>query len=221
MNSVKHLAFIPARKGSKGLKNKNLILFDKTANFLKKLSLFDEIHVSTNEKRLLKKIKKNRFNLHLRKNKFSGDRISIKKTLQNFIKEKKINKNFFIWLFYLPILYKNKKDFVFAMNLLKKKKINSICSFIKSKSHPFHSWKIKKNKKISQFIKNDVFRRQDLPTSYNHYHYVCAFRVKEISKLNSELINPHTFPLILNNKTQSKLVEIDTSNDLKKYKGIT
>ena len=39
--------------------------------------------------------------------------------------------------------------------------------------------------------------------------------------LNSELINPHTFPLILNNKTQSKLVEIDTSNDLKKYKGIT
>ena len=124
MNSVKHLAFIPARKGSKGLKNKNLILFDKTANFLKKLSLFDEIHVSTNEKRLIKKIKKNRFNLHLRKNKFSGDRISIKKTLQNFIKEKKINKNFFIWLFYLPILYKNKKDFVFAMNLLKKKKIN-------------------------------------------------------------------------------------------------
>ena len=44
---------------------------------------------------------------------------------------------------------------------------------------------------------------------------------KEISKLNSELINPHTFPLILNNKTQSKLVEIDTSDDLKKYKGIT
>ncbi len=219
MNSIKHLAFIPARKGSKGLKNKNLILFDNTANFLKKISLFDEIHVSTNEKKLIKKIKKYHFNLHLRKNKFSGDKVSIKKTLQNFIKEKKINKNFFIWLFYLPIIYKNKKDFLIAMNTIKKKRINSICSFVHSKSHPFHSWKIKKNNKISQFIKNDVFRRQDLPRSYDHYHYVCAFKVKEISKLNSELINSHTFPLVFSNKTQSKLIEIDTSDDLKKYKG--
>ena len=219
MSSIKHLAFIPARKGSKGLKNKNLILFDKTANFLKKFDIFDEVHVSTNEKRLTKKIKKFNFNLHFRKNRFSGDKISIKRTLQNFIKEKKINKNFFIWLFYLPILYKNKKDFIFAMNIIKKKKINSICSFVKSKSHPFHSWRIKKNNKISQFIKNDIFRRQDLPKSYNHYHYICAFKVKEITKLNSELINKHTFPLILNNKTQSKLIEIDTNDDLKRYKG--
>ena len=72
---------------------------------------------------------------------------------------------------------------------------------------------------LSQYIKNDIFRRQDLPKSYNHYHYICAFKVKEITKLNSELINKHTFPLILNNKVQSKLIEIDTNDDLKRYKG--
>ena len=60
MNSYKqkltteHIAFIPARKGSLGFKNKNLIFFRNTGNFLKKYNLFDRVIVSTNDERIKK-----------------------------------------------------------------------------------------------------------------------------------------------------------------------
>ena len=68
------------------------------------------------------------------------------------------------------------------------------------------------------FIKNDIYRRQDLPAAYSHYHYVCCFKVKEILNLNSELLNINTKPFILNENLSSKLIEIDTKADFIKFK---
>ena len=48
---------------------------------------------------------------------------------------------------------------------------------------------IKSQKKLTQYIKNNVCRRQDLPEALRYYHYLCCFRVDELNKLNSELIN--------------------------------
>ena len=45
----KHVAFIPARKGSKGFKFKNRILFSHTANFINQIDWFDEVIVSTDD----------------------------------------------------------------------------------------------------------------------------------------------------------------------------
>ena len=50
------------------------------------------------------------------------------------------------------------------------------------------SWKIFRNK-ITKFIKNDIYRRQDLPKAYYHFHYISCFKVSEVKKLNSEMIN--------------------------------
>ena len=69
-----------------------------------------------------------------------------------------------------------------------------------------------------QFIKNDFFRRQDLPKTYIHYHYLCAFKVKYLNQLNSELICNKTIPIILTDKTSSKLIEIDTKQDYNFWK---
>ena len=40
---IEHIALIPARKDSKGLKNKNSKFFDHTAKFLKNSKLFDRV----------------------------------------------------------------------------------------------------------------------------------------------------------------------------------
>jgi len=39
--NLKHVVIIPARKNSKGLKNKNRKLFENTAKFLKKISFLE------------------------------------------------------------------------------------------------------------------------------------------------------------------------------------
>ena len=100
----KNYAFIPARKGSKGFKDKNLIFFENTAKFLKKINLFDDVYVSSNDERIRKLTYSYNFKFHKRSATFSGNKISIKQTLKNFVHEKKISKNSTIWLFYIPIL---------------------------------------------------------------------------------------------------------------------
>ena len=59
-NNLKHVVIIPARKNSKGLKNKNRILFENTAKFVKKISFFDQIIVSSDDKQIENKAIKNK-----------------------------------------------------------------------------------------------------------------------------------------------------------------
>ena len=50
-----------------------------------------------------------------------------------------------------------------------------------------------------------------------HHHQICAFKAGEFSKLNSELINLKTYPIVFGEKLQKKLIEIDTKKDYLKY----
>ena len=77
-------------------------------------------------------------------------------------------------------------------------------------------WYLKKNKPY-QFIKNDICRRQDFPEAYSHHHYICGFKLNYLNKLNNELISRSTFPILLNDYTSKKLIEVDTPNELKKF----
>ena len=215
---IKNIAVIPARRNSKGIKFKNRTFFNLTANFLKKLDFIDTVIVTSDDQIILKKAEKYKFQTHKRKKKYAGDAISIKKTLLNLIREQKLNKNDNLWLFYIPLVNREKKDFYKAYKITKTKKFKSLCSFIEIDyaQHPFYCWKYY-NKKISQYIANKIFRRQDLPKAYSHFHYLCCFKVVEITKLNNELINSHTRPIFLNSDITKNLIEIDTPDDVKRY----
>lgn len=109
---IKNIAVIPARKNSKGIKFKNRTFFNLTANFLKKIDFIDSVIVSSDDSTILSKAKENNFVTHKRKSKYAGDKISIKKTLSNLIKEKNLKKNDNLWLFYIPLLNRKKKRFL-------------------------------------------------------------------------------------------------------------
>ena len=216
----KHIAFIPARKGSIGLKYKNRLFFGNTANFLDKIDIFDEILVSSDDSEVITCAKERNYLTQYRKSELSGSSISIKSVLENVIAEMNVDPETYIWLFYLPILYKNESDFINTMSKITKYKIKSLCSFIPAMSHPLNCWMYSNDIGLEQYIENDVFRRQDLPKAWMHHHYLCAFKAGCIDDLNSELINASTFPVFLDRGVADNLVEVDTPEDYKEWKRI-
>jgi CMP-N-acetylneuraminic acid synthetase len=214
-----HIAMIPARMKSQGFKFKNRKFFQHTANFLDQIKWINQIIVSTDDPVIKNYTKDHSYQYHKRPEELAGPAVSIKDVFSCVIKEMNIKDDDILWLFYLPFLYREKSDFEKVKPLIEKSEIKSLCSFIKAKSHPFNCWRYdEKNKKLSQYIENDVFRRQDLPPAWEHYHYICCFKASEIDNLNSELINSKTYPIFLDNKITEKLIEIDKPEDYEKWK---
>lgn len=199
-----HVAIIPARKNSVGFPKKNRKFFSYTQKFLKKIQWFDKIYISTDDDWFKKYSNDNNYEFVKRSKKLSGHKISIKKVMEDTIKKKNIDSKVIIWLIYIPLLPKSKKLFEKTKKIIEKRHTKSVCGFTRVKTHPFLSWFKKKNK-IYQYCKNDVFRRQDLPFAFTHNHIVCAFKCNELKKLNNELINSNTNPIIIN----EEIKEID------------
>ena len=65
-NENKNIAVIPARKNSRGVKFKNRIFFNLTAQFVEKLRFIDKTIVTSDDKFILSKAKKD-FETHNRK----------------------------------------------------------------------------------------------------------------------------------------------------------
>ena len=88
-----------ARAGSKGLKNKNLVLLDGkhlifyAIEAAKSSKLIDRVFVSTDSKKIENISKKYVLKFLFKKKKYSGDNATTEETLRNFLDElkKKIN----------------------------------------------------------------------------------------------------------------------------------
>lgn len=214
MKTKRHIAFLPARKGSKGFPGKNKLFFDQAADFVQESGLFDEAIVSTNDEEIVAKAQKRNMRVHHRNEQLSGDTASIKQVLEHVIREMKLSADDYIWLIFVCMLFRDKNDFRKAKILVEEGNIDSLCSFIKAKSHPFSCWRFDKNKAVlEQYVKNDTYRRQDKPEAWEQYHYLCCVKVKALAKLNHELLSSQTYPIFLDEATTRKLIEIDTKED--------
>lgn len=218
MKKTKNIAIIPARKNSKGYKNKNRIFFDLTAHFVKKLKFLDGVIVSSDDSKIINKAKLNSFDYHIRSNYFAKSNTSIKSTFQNIVIEKKIEPTTRLWLFYIPMPIRFKNDFLKAFNKTKSTNFKSICSFgeIPNKYHPYYSWNL--NDGVENFVKNNYYRRQDLPKAYYHFHYIYCIRADELEFVNDEMINKKTIPFFISNELSKKLIEIDEPKDARNAK---
>ena len=216
---TRHVAFIPARLGSKGLPLKNRLLFPNTADFLEHLDWIDEIVISTDDPVLAREGQGRGYTILERPKQLAGDAIPIKAVIEGAITQMNLEPIVVLWLFYLPILYKNKADFEDARQILDSKKLESLCTFIPAKTHPFNCWQYSTEKgELSQFIENNRFRRQDLPEAWMLYHYICCCRVSCLPKLNNELVCKQTYPIFLPKEVADRLIEIDTPEDLARWK---
>lgn len=214
---TRHVAVIPARAGSVGLPGKNRMFFDTTADFVEQAGWFDRVIVSTDDPVVADKARERGYDLRERPAELAGPAVSIKAVFADLIPAMGVDGDDMLWLFYLPVLHKNPVDFEHARHVAEKPGTDSVMSFIPAKTHPFSCWKWEDGR-LEQYIANDLFRRQDMPAAWMTYHYTCCFRAGALDTLNSELVGPTTAPIFLNEETARNLIEVDTPEDLERWK---
>ena len=175
----KVLCVIPARKGSKGLKNKNIKKLGKTPLIAwsiltaKKCKQIDEIIVSTDCPKISKIAKKYGAKVpFLRPKKFAADKassFSVLKHAINFLKEKKL---FFEYILMLeptsPL--RDFRDIDFCLRKVKNKNIQTLVSVAKTiEQHPIFLFSISDKNFLKPYLKKKqklYIRRQDISPLY-------------------------------------------------------
>lgn len=213
---TRHIAVIPARKGSVGLPGKNRMFFDQTADFVASMPWFTRTIVTTDDEVVADMATARGFDLRDRPAELAGPAVSIKAVFEDLIPAMGVSEDDVLWLLYLPVLYKNPADFETARALAEQPGVRSVMSMVKAKTHPFSCWKWDGGA-LTQYIDNDLFRRQDMPPAWMTYHYTCCFRAGELLRLNSELMGPGTHPIFLDDTTALNLIEVDTPEDLERW----
>ena len=203
-----NIAIIPARSGSKRIKSKNIKLFfgkpiiKYTIEKLIKSKIFNKVYVSTNSKKIAKISKESGADVpFLRNENLSGDKISTKDVISDFINKIKFSVSNINYVFCVypctPLL--EIKDLKKGLQLSKKNHSSFVYPVLKYK-HPIQrSFKLIHNTPKYIYPKFHSYNTQNLD---NYFHDAGQFY---ISSINNWLSNKS---LHLN----SKCFEIDLFN---------
>ena len=135
----KILALIPARGGSKGIKNKNLkkinkiSLIEHTSNFIDKCKFFDEKILSTESKKIIRQAEKLNIKIFKRSKLTSKDYTSDFDVISEVMNNKKIKQKKYDFVIYLQPTSPIRKisQLTFALNEVIKKNMILACQFQK------------------------------------------------------------------------------------------
>ena len=219
---MKNLAIIPARGGSKGLKNKNILKFDNKPLLAwsilaaKKSKLFSKIIVSTDSKKIAVIAKKYGAEVpFLRPKKLSSDRsksVDLVIHALDFYKKKSLFfKNIFLLEPTSPL--RDEKDIIRSFKYINKKKIKTLVSVsMINAQHPNYLSSISTKQKLIPYLKKfKQLRRQDNKKLYfldGNIYFSCT---KTLYK-NKSFYHNQTFAF---NLPYWKSFEIDDLIDFK------
>ena len=214
----KCLCIIPARSGSKRIKNKNIIklngkpLIYYTIQFAKKLNFVDEIIFSSDSRRYLNLAKKYKINnLSLRPKKISSDNSQTIDVVKYEIN--KIKKYDYILLLQPTTPFRDIKDFKKAYRILINNKCDSVITVnLVNNFHPYRM-KIFKGNILKNFmnLKKENFKAvKHLPKVFVRSGSMYFFKRENISKYNS-ILGKKTYGIEVKGKNT---INIDEKEDL-------
>jgi len=214
----KCLCIIPARSGSKRIKNKNIIklngkpLIYYTIQFAKKLNFVDEIIFSSDSRRYLNLAKKFKINnLSLRPKKISSDNSQTIDVVKYEIN--KIKKYDYILLLQPTTPFRDIKDFKKAYRILINNKCDSVITVsLVNNFHPYRM-KIFKGNILKNFmnLKKENFKAvKHLPKIFVRSGSMYFFKRENISKYNS-ILGKKTYGIEVKGKNT---INIDEKEDL-------
>jgi CMP-N,N'-diacetyllegionaminic acid synthase len=215
------LAIIPARAGSKGIKNKNIIsihgkpLISYTIKSAKKSKLITNLIGSTDSIKIKKIFEKYNVDVpFLRPKKLATDKSLIIKTLFFCLKKmEKINKKKYEYIILLQPTAPNreKNEIDSCINKIIKKKADSLISLsLLDEPHPYKLKKISKGFAYD-YLKNgkNNYPRQSLPKLYKPSGNIYIFKRKIIINKNLNT-NNQTYSIV----EKEKFLNIDNNDDL-------
>jgi CMP-N,N'-diacetyllegionaminic acid synthase len=173
---MKIIGIIPARSGSKGLKDKNIKLLNEkpliayTIEAAVKSGVFEKIIVSTDSPKYAEISKNYGAEVpFLRSESLSGDEVATNDVVIDLIKKlKKIGEEFECLMILQPTSpLRSSHDIKNAVKLLIEKEANAIVSLCETEHSPLYTGEVPKDLRIDGFIdKNTSYRRQELPKFY-------------------------------------------------------
>ncbi len=211
------ICIIPARSGSKRIKNKNIQKIDNvpligiTIKIAKKSGLFKRIIVSTDCPKIASIAKKYGAEVpFLRDKKLSNDYASTFSVLKDVIKKLKIIDEYFFCIYPTAIMLK-KKYLVEAYLKIKKKNFDGLIAVKKFDSNPHRGFKVKKNKLININTKFYRARSQDLPELYHDTGTFYIFKTIKYLLSDQKLMKKTTYYEL----DLFSGIDINTAEDLK------
>lgn len=218
-NDKKFLAIIPARSGSKGLKNKNIKelngkpMLAYSIEAALKSSIFDDIIVSTDSKNYADiAINHGASVPFLRPKYLSTDEATTNDVIvYNLLELEKAGKAYDYFMVLQPTSpLRQAEDIVGAINLLFEKNANSVISVCEAEHSPLYMNKLDETLSLEQFLTKDTkTRRQELPTYYrlNGAIYLC--KVNYFLKYK-DLYKEKSYAYIMNRRNS---VDVDDKFD--------
>ena len=219
---MKNIAIIIARSGSKGLKDKNIILLDNkpllayTVEAALKSKCFDEVMVSTDSKKYAEIAKKHGATVpFLRSKTNSMDKTSPWDVVEEVLLEyKKMGKEFDTFCLLQPTSpLRDEKDIRNAYKMFKDKKANAVVSMCEIECSFHLINKLPKSLSMKNFIteKNYNKRRQDIEPYYRFNGALYISKVKTFMK-HKNIYNDKCYAYIMD---RNKSFDIDNELDLK------
>ena len=222
MNNV--LAIIPARSGSKGIKNKNIKLLngkpliDYTIDFAKKSNYINKLVISTNDKFISNNyLKDESVEIIIRPEHLCKDDSLVIDAIKHTLNDLKLKQNYMpqaIVLLEVTSPLRSHSDLNKAIEKVIDGFADSSTAFKKSNISPNRMWKVE-NENVKPFIDNSrpFLSRQIQPDAYEltGQFYVISNSLLEKETKSISLMLGRIFPIISSTKFS---VDIDTESDL-------
>ena len=216
------ICIIPARSGSKRIKNKNIKKINGTPligiviKIAKNSGLFKRIIVSTDCLKISSISKKYGAEVpFLRSKKLSDDFSPTHKVIIDAINKIGSHKEKFHFCIYPTSVLIDKNDLKTALNKLKKSNSNFICPIVKYESSPFRSFFIKNSFIRHTWPSYKMKRSQDLKDLYYDSGSFYIYKTKELLRISNKKTLPKKSSFIELNK---KTVDVNYLEDFKRLK---
>jgi len=221
----KNICLIPARGGSKRIKNKNIKLFNNhplisyAIKASKKSKIFDRVIVSTDSKKIAKiSIKYGAEIPFLRSKNISTDKSTTLSVIKDVIKRLKLYERYeFICVIYATAVRVSDKDLYNAQKKIKRDKSDMLISVTEFDYPPLRALKIN-NKNFLEFNWKQYApkRSQDLPKLIRDAGQFYIYRISSISKIKNVIPKKTSFFML----RRYNAIDIDTPEDLELLKKI-